>query len=192
MRSLRVATFGSSSRPRQVGKTTLVEQVTVAQRLPVRFVSADETGLRGSEWLAAQWEAVRIEASGNGGILVVDDVQKVGCWSETVKRLWDEDSRKRRPLKVVLLGSAPLLIEHGLSESLAGRFETMHLPHWSLTEMQEAFGFTLDDYLYFGGYPGAAPLAGDPARWRLPGCSRAFRSMPARQCSKGDRAPSSR
>jgi hypothetical protein len=151
---------------RQVGKTTLVQQVTEAQRLPVRFVSADEPTLRGSAWLAEQWEAARLEAAAGGGILVVDEVQKVEHWSETVKRLWDEDTRKRRPLKVVLLGSAPLLIERGLTESLAGRFETLHLPHWSLQEMRAAFGFALEDYLYFGGYPGAAPLAGEPARWR--------------------------
>ncbi len=83
-----------------------------------------------------------------------------------MKRLWDEDTRHRRPLHVILLGSAPLLVRSGLSESLAGRFEILHLPHWSLGEMRSAFGFTLEQYLYFGGYPGAAPLASDPARWR--------------------------
>lgn len=151
---------------RQVGKTTLVQQVTESQGLPVRFVSADEPTLRGSAWLAEQWEAARLEAGSSGGVLVVDEVQKVEHWSETVKRLWDEDTRKRRPLKVVLLGSAPLVIERGLTESLAGRFETLHLPHWSLEEMRAAFSFSLEDYLYFGGYPGAAPLSGEPARWR--------------------------
>jgi hypothetical protein len=83
-----------------------------------------------------------------------------------VKRLWDEDTRAKRPVKVVLLGSAPLLVEQGLTESLAGRFEVLRLPHWSLAEMRAAFGFTLDQYVYFGGYPGAAPLAGEPERWR--------------------------
>ncbi len=93
-------------------------------------------------------------------------MQKLAGWSETVKRLWDEDSRARRPLKVVLLGSAPLLVRQGLTESLAGRFEVLHLPHWSLEEMRAAFGFSLDQFLYFGGYPGAAPLINDPPRWR--------------------------
>ena len=92
-------------------------------------------------------------------------IQKIPAWSETVKRLWDEDTRKKRPLKVVLLGSAPLLMAQGLTESLAGRFETLRLPHWSLTEMRAAFGWSLEQYLYFGGYPGAAPLVGDPKRW---------------------------
>jgi len=66
---------------------------------------------------------------------------------------------------VILLGSAPLLIAQGLTESLAGRFEALRLPHWSFTEMRAAFGWSLDQYLYFGGYPGAAPLIQDPARW---------------------------
>jgi hypothetical protein len=151
---------------RQVGKTTLVQQVTESLKRPVRFVSADEPTLRDSAWLRQQWEAARVETDAEGGVLVVDEVQKVELWSETVKHLWDEDTRKRRRLKVVLLGSAPLLIERGLTESLAWRFETLHLPHWSLAEMRAAFGYSLEDYLHFGGYPGAAPLATEPARWR--------------------------
>jgi len=99
-------------------------------------------------------------------LLALDEVQKIPRWSETVKRLWDEDSRARRPLKVVLLGSAPLLVQHGLTESLAGRFEVVRLPHWSYAEMLAAFGFSLEQYLYFGGYPGAAALISEPQRWR--------------------------
>jgi hypothetical protein len=151
---------------RQVGKTTLVQQVTEDLRRPVRFVSADEPTLRDRAWLRQQWDAARLEAEPDGGVLVVDEVQKVEHWSETVKHLWDEDTRERRPLRVVLLGSAPLLIERGLGESLAGRFETLHLPHWSWPEMRDAFDFGLDEYLYFGGYPGAAPFASEPMRWR--------------------------
>ncbi|HZL05645.1 MAG TPA: ATP-binding protein, partial [Coriobacteriia bacterium] len=150
---------------RQVGKTTLVQQVANASPTPVRFASADEPTLRGTEWIAEQWEGARLEAAPDV-VLVLDEVQKVVGWSETVKRLWDEDTRSDRSVKVVLLGSAPLLIQQGLTESLAGRFEVVHLPHWSYSEMREAFGFSLDQYLYFGGYPGAAPLADDPARWR--------------------------
>jgi predicted AAA+ superfamily ATPase len=152
--------------PRQVGKSTLVQQVTDQLGQPVRYVSADEPTLRGTDWISQQWEAARLEATGKAGaVLVFDEVQKIPAWSETVKRLWDEDTRKKRPLKVVLLGSAPLLIAQGLTESLAGRFETLRLPHWSLPEMREAFGWSLEQYLYFGGYPGAAPLIKDPVRW---------------------------
>jgi hypothetical protein len=151
---------------RQVGKTTLVQQVTETARVPVRYASADEPTLRGGDWIAQQWEAARLTAGPVGAILVLDEVQKAVTWSESVKRLWDEDTRERRPLKVVLLGSAPLLVQRGLTESLAGRFEVLHLPHWSLTEMRTAFDFSLEEYVYFGGYPGAAPLTGEPARWR--------------------------
>src|SRR5713226_7386672 len=150
---------------RQVGKTTLVQQVTEAARVPVRYASADEPTLRGADWIAQQWEAARLTAGPAGAILVLDEVQKAVTWSESVKRLWDEDTRERRPLKVVLLGSAPLLVQRGLTESLAGRFEIVHLPHWTWAEMQEAFDWNVEQYLFYGGYPGAAPLTGEPNRW---------------------------
>lgn len=154
--------------PRQVGKTTLVQQVVEASGLPARFASADEPTLRGETWIAQQWEAARlmtVDADPRGAVLVLDEIQKIPGWSETVKRLWDEDTRKRHALKVLVLGSAPLLIAQGLTESLAGRFELLHLPHWSFAEMRAAFDWTLDEFVYYGGYPGAAPLIGDPQRW---------------------------
>lgn len=152
--------------PRQVGKSTLVQQVTDASALPVRQASADEPTLRGADWIAQQWEAARLSIEGaEGAVLVLDEIQKIPGWSETVKRLWDEDTRAKRPLKAVLLGSAPLLIAQGLTESLAGRFEVLPLSHWSYAEMRAAFGWPVDAYVFYGGYPGAAPLIGDPARW---------------------------
>lgn len=154
--------------PRQVGKTTLVRQVIEASGLPSHVASADEPTLRGGTWLAQQWEVARLldrDAGGAGAVLVLDEVQKIPGWSESVKRLWDEDTSAGGSLRVVVLGSAPLLIDRGLSESLAGRFEMLRLTHWSFPEMRDAFGFTLDDYVWFGGYPGAAPLIADPARW---------------------------
>ena len=154
--------------PRQTGKTTLAQQAIEALDIPAHYASADEPTLRGRPWIQEQWELGRLAARqvGKGGaLLVLDEVQKVGGWSETVKRLWDEDGAARRPLKVLLLGSAPLLLQRGLTESLAGRFEIVRVPHWSFAEMREAFGWTLERFLYFGGYPGAAPLAGDRDRW---------------------------
>ena len=154
--------------PRQVGKTTLVHQALEPWGERALFASADEPTLRDRAWVAAQWEAGRARAreSGRSGVvLALDEIQKIPAWSETVKRLWDEDSARRVPLRVVILGSAPLLIQRGLSESLAGRFELLPIPHWSFDEMRRAFGFTLEQYIYFGGYPGAAPLIEDPSRW---------------------------
>ena len=151
--------------PRQVGKSTLVQQVTDDLDIPVRYASADEPTLQGPDWIAQQWDAARLEVGARGAVLVLDEIQKMPGWSNVVKRHWDEDSRARRKLRVVLLGSSPLLLSHGLTESLAGRFELLHLPHWSFPEMRTAFGWSHDEYLYFGGYPGAAPLATDPPRW---------------------------
>lgn len=154
--------------PRQVGKTTLVQQVVEAAGVPLLSASADEPTLRGPEWIEQQWQAARLAAAGAGkagAVLVLDEIPKIPRWSESVKRLWDEDTRKRLPLKAVLLGSTPLLVAQGLTESLAGRFELLQLPHWSFAEMRAAFGFTLDQYLFYGGYPGAATLIRQPQRW---------------------------
>ena len=155
--------------PRQVGKTTLVTQVVEASHIAARFASADEPTLRGRDWIEQQWQAARLEAGDadkRGAVLVFDEIQKIPHWSETVKRLWDEDTHTKSPLKVVVLGSAPLLISRGLTESLAGRFELLHLPHWSYSEMHAAFGWNVEQYLYFGGYPGSAPLIRDEQRWK--------------------------
>ncbi|MBM3470143.1 MAG: ATP-binding protein [Armatimonadetes bacterium] len=154
--------------PRQVGKTTLVRQVLDASGFAVTYASADEPTLRGRDWIEQQWDAARLaahDAGKRGAVLALDEIQKIPAWSETVKRLWDEDTARRLLLKVVLLGSAPLLIQRGLGESLAGRFEVVHLPHWSFPEMREAFGLSLEQFLFYGGYPGAAPLATEPRRW---------------------------
>ncbi len=153
---------------RQVGKTTLIHQVAERSGLPTCYASADEPTLRDPEWIQAQWEIARLEteASGEAGaLLVLDEVQKIAGWSETVKRLWDADTRMGTPLRVVLLGSAPFLVQRGLGESLAGRFEVLRLPHWSFIEMQTAFGWSIDQYLFYGAYPGAAPLVKQPERW---------------------------
>ena len=102
--------------PRQVGKTTLVTHVADTAGVPHIFASADEPTLRGPEWIDAQWEAARLrlrDSDPQEALLVLDEIQKVPRWSETVKRLWDADTRARRPLRVVLLGSAPLLIQQG-------------------------------------------------------------------------------
>lgn len=153
--------------PRQVGKTTLVEQV-LQDFSYHHFASADAPVLKDSVWLAQQWEIVRhkCQQKKTPVILVIDEIQKVQNWSETIKYLWDEDKRKNLPIKVVLLGSSSLLIQKGLTESLAGRFELIPVMHWGFQEMQQAFGYDLDTYIYFGGYPGAASLVQDVARWR--------------------------
>ena len=154
--------------PRQVGKTTMVTQTVSQLKQPYHFASADEPTLRPIEWIEAQWNIARLltkESKQKKALLILDEIQKIPNWAEKIKKLWDEDSRGQKSLKVILLGSAPLLMGQGLTESLAGRFETLPLPHWSFSEMQKAFNWTLDQYLFYGAYPGAAPLIKNPARW---------------------------
>lgn len=155
--------------PRQVGKTTLVRHVMAVSKMPAHYASADEPTSRGDRtWLEQQWDIARLQAGKRktGALLVLDEIQKITDWPNVVKLLWDADSHSGVNLKVVLLGSAPLLIQSGLTESLAGRFEVIAVPHWSFTEMREAFDWTLEQYIFYGAYPGAAALIGSPERWR--------------------------
>jgi len=155
--------------PRQVGKTTLIGQVLSRLAVSNSFVSADASANAGATWLEQQWENARLQFQSTGAkefILVIDEIQKIDNWSEVVKKLWDEDSRRNLNIKVILLGSSRLLLQQGLTESLAGRFETTYLGHWSFTEMEQAFGMTASQYVWFGGYPGAATLINDEDRWK--------------------------
>jgi predicted AAA+ superfamily ATPase len=151
--------------PTQTGKTTAVSQALEALNIPAHFVSADDPNLVSTEWLRNEWEQARALAKTADAILVIDEIQKVGKWSSIVKLLWDEDNRLRSNLKVILTGSSSLLLQKGLAESLMGRFEILYSPHWSYAECKEAFGYSLDEFLFFGGYPGAASLIRDESRW---------------------------
>lgn len=155
--------------PRQVGKTTIARQVMEAVSIPVHFATADEPTLRDRTWITQQWEIARLKINEKnkkkGALLILDETQKVTEWSEIIKRLWDEDTHSNIPLKVMLLGSSPLLIQRGLTESLAGRFEIIPVTHWSYVEMHDAFGWNLEQYILYGGYPGGAGLTEDHERW---------------------------
>ncbi len=154
--------------PRQVGKTTLVGQALEAWR--GRFVSAaaDTPAPPDSSWILRHWDMARElhDRTGRAVVLALDEVQKVHRWAEVVKGCWDEDGSRKRDIRVVLLGSSAFLMQHGLSESLAGRFETLFLGHWGFAEMREAFGLAVEEYVYFGGYPAAAALRGDETRFK--------------------------
>ena len=156
--------------PRQTGKTTLVKQLAGEKAFRIHYATADEPSLKERDWIEQQWETARslssLDRRGKKVILALDEIQKIPQWSETVKRMWDEDTMREQSLKVLLLGSSPLLVEKGLTESLAGRFETIPVTHWSFTEMQDAFGWDFDTYAYFGGYPGSAFLIRDLERWK--------------------------
>lgn len=155
--------------PRQVGKTTLVTQMAGKKQLPYHFVSADAVAASDSAWLMQQWETARIlfqKDQAGEFLLVIDEIQKIDNWSETVKKLWDEDSRNLVNIKVVLLGSSRLMLQKGLTESLSGRFETLYMGHWSFIEMRDAFGWNAEQFAWYGGYPGSAALITDEERWK--------------------------
>ncbi|MES2796155.1 MAG: AAA family ATPase [Bacteroidota bacterium] len=155
--------------PRQIGKTTLVKQFLSETTTPSFFISADGVPSASETWISQQWETARFQLSNSGSselFLVIDEIQKIEGWSDLIKKEWDKDSFNGINIKLILLGSARLLIQNGLSESLAGRFEIIQMTHWSYTEMQEAFDFTVEEFVYFGGYPGAASLIKNEKRWR--------------------------
>jgi predicted AAA+ superfamily ATPase len=151
--------------PRQTGKTTAVLQVIDELNMPAHFISADDPTLASAEWLRNEWDQARSLAKTGEAVFIIDEIQKVNKWSSIVKLLWDEDSRLSVPLKVILTGSSSLLLQKGLAESLMGRFEILYSPHWNYAECKEAFGYSLEDFLFFGGYPGAASLIKDENRW---------------------------
>jgi uncharacterized protein len=155
--------------PRQVGKTTMVNQLLSQITVPNQYESADAVAVLNSIWLLQVWESARLKIKTLGTseyLLVIDEIQKISNWSEVVKQQWDKDTRESTNIKVIILGSSRLLIQKGLTESLAGRFETIYLGHWSFAEMETAFGWSIDQYIYFGGYPGSAALIKDEERWK--------------------------
>ncbi len=155
--------------PRQVGKSTLIDQVLEECTLPHYLYNADGVDENDTDWIRRVWESARTQMDTRQqteAILVIDEIQKIKRWSEIVKREWDADTRNRRQLKLFLLGSSRLMLRKGLTETLAGRFELIRLGHWTLQEMEDAFGLTLDEWIYYGGYPGSASLIKDMRRWR--------------------------
>lgn len=152
---------------RQVGKTTAARSLVESWSGPTLYAAADSALPPGPEWIETHWARGRsLPTSEHPGLLVLDEVQKIPRWSEPVKLLWDQDRAEHRPLHVVVLGSSALLRQQGLSEGLAGRFYLHRCPHWSFDECREAFGWDLEQWIYFGGYPGAAPLIDDESAWR--------------------------
>lgn len=155
--------------PRQIGKTTVVKQLLERVSMPSMYFNADAVEAGAKEWIAAKWEEARARMRFYGNkefLMVIDEVHKIENWSEQVKKEWDADTFADVNLKVILLGSSRLLLKRGLTESLAGRFELVPMGHWSYEEMHEAFGWDINQYIYFGGYPGSAVYLPNESRWR--------------------------
>ena len=157
------------SGPRQVGKSTLVKQVLAEISIDHMSISADNVSTENSAWINEVWNTARQRIKlkqAKEFLLIIDEVHKVSNWSEAVKKEWDYDTLNDINIKVVLLGSSRLLLKDGLTESLAGRYELIRMPHWSYAEMHKAFGMSIDNYIYFGGYPGGTSLIENEIRWR--------------------------
>ena len=155
--------------PRQVGKSTMISQFVELTSIPCSLFSADSVGKTNTEWISEKWHETRIRMMLNNEpehLLIIDEIQKIAGWSEIVKKEWDLDTREKRNLKVILLGSSRLLIQKGLEESLTGRFETLKMGYWEWNEMRDAFGISMEQFIYFGGFPGLAPYINDEDRWR--------------------------
>lgn len=155
--------------PRQIGKSTLVKQVLKSLAVPHLFFAADDVPTSQKKWISDCWSQARLTVRGQGlkeMVLVIDEIQKIVGWSETVKKEWDSDTFNDVPIKVLLLGSSRVLLERGLADSMAGRYEEIRMSHWSYSEMHDAFGWNLEQYVFYGGYPGSAQLIGDEQRWR--------------------------
>lgn len=155
--------------PRQVGKTTMLRQFTQKTSMLCHFAAADSIPAGDQHWISQQWEIARLKIKQQNAaeaVLIIDEIQKINNWSEQVKKEWDSDTHNNVPLKVVILGSSRLLLQQGLTESLAGRYETTYISHWSFAEMHDAFGMDAEQYIWFGGYPGPTDFIRDENRWK--------------------------
>lgn len=174
--------------PRQSGKTTIALQARrrlADSGIPCWYVALDDPNSVNNGWFGLEevggtvragalpddqtlvtiWEHAReaVRQSKRGLVLVLDEIQVVPRWSNIVKGLWDRDRRDESPLRVVILGSAAWRMLTGLDESLFGRFDALPAKHWSLREMAAAFDLTVEEYVFYGGYPGALPSGPGPS-----------------------------
>ena len=164
----RMPVFQALTGPRQVGKTTIADQVMKKLPFPSVYATADSPLPPGPEWIETNWRLAQVECDRyrKPVILVLDEIQKVRGWSETLKYYWDQGRRSNYDIRLLVLGSSALLLQEGLTESLSGRFLLHRCMHWSFKECADAFGWNMRQWLYFGGYPGAAAFVKDEQQWK--------------------------
>lgn len=133
--------------PRQVGKTTAVEQI-IQQILkkPVRptdvlFVRFDQEILRESQGgllPIVRWFESRVRGRpferGRTSYIFLDEVHKLRRWDEDVKHFGDTF-----PVRLMITGSSSVLVSKGGRESLAGRTITSDFPTFQFGEVLEAW-----------------------------------------------------
>ncbi len=134
--------------------------------IPSVYATADSPTPLDAAWIETQWRRAAAAAPKKGPVLLIlDEIQKVRGWSETLKLLWE--NRAAGPeFRVLILGSSSLLVQEDLTESLAGRFFLHRCTHWGYPECRAAFGWSLEQWIFFGGYPGAAAFMSDETSWK--------------------------
>jgi len=77
--------------PRQVGKTTIARQIEQAIGIPTIYATADSPTPLTSAWIETHWRRAFSESTTSQVpvLLILDELQKVRGWSETLKLLWD-------------------------------------------------------------------------------------------------------
>lgn len=141
---------------RQVGKTTLAEQIAASWPEPVTFFDLEQS--HSQEALRVAPERVLAERE---GLVVVDEVQRMPELFAVLRPLSD---RRGCPALFLLLGSASWDLVRGVSESLAGRMQFVDVAGFSLSEV----GPEEQERLWLrGGFPRAflAQTGGAWGRW---------------------------
>lgn len=149
---------------RQVGKTTLAQQVAAAWAGPAVVFDLERADVR--EAMRVTPEKLLGEVK---GLVIVDEVQRAPEVFERLRPLCDAPGREA---VFLLLGSASWDLIRGVSESLAGRIQFVDVPGLSLPES----GGAEQDRLWFrGGFP-RAYLAASGAAWErwMEGFTRTF------------------
>lgn len=142
--------------PRQIGKTTSLKELLAGKGV---YETADSPQTLPANLIEVWWEKALQDKN---KILAIDEVQKISGWSEVIKKLWDENPHA---LRVILTGSSALLVEKGLRESLAGRFELIRAEHWNFSEAKNILELSREQFIEFGCYPGSVRFLDDIPRW---------------------------
>ena len=158
--------------PRQCGKTTLAQIVCVPENLQWRggtLIWRDQPlswatpRPRGYTYLSFDDDVVRagVEADPTGFVadlperVVLDEVQRVPALFGVLKM---EVDRRRVPGRFLLTGSSKVLLIPNLSDSLAGRMETVRLHPLAQCELKDGVGISTTrfpgflDALFGGGF----------------------------------------
>ena len=152
--------------PRQTGKTTVAIAAAEVNGAYV-YANADEPICNHRDWIASNWQKARSKASTNlQCTLIIDQVHRLCGWAEIFKDMLTTDASGRHIVKLVLISSMPALIKKDLTKHFGGRYQLIRLQHWPYRLMQEAFGYSIRQYLYYGGYPGGYETNNFPDLWR--------------------------